>query len=78
MSKDYQPRYLLYCAAKGNTPEQQAEKDRALYPGGYMCGYMLWVREQVQAFAAAGGKMLGGFVYDQKEFSEFLKGRVAA
>lgn len=36
-----------------NTPEQQLEKDEKEWPGGKMCGYMLWVdKVRVEFFGA--------------------------
>jgi len=43
---EYQPKYLAYCAANGNTPEQQLKADANAYPGGKMCGFILWVTRQ--------------------------------
>ncbi len=42
--KSYNPRYLEYCEAHGHAgdPEGQLAADRERYPGGCMCGYILW------------------------------------
>lgn len=44
------PRYLSYCAAHGNTPDQQHAADDAAWPGGIMCGFILWIGEQWSVF----------------------------
>ena len=45
------PRYLAYCAAHGwRTPEAMLEHDKKLYPGGCMCGFILWMNEQWSDF----------------------------
>lgn len=42
--KRWNPRYLAYAKAYGETdPETMMERDRARYPGGHMCGFMLWM-----------------------------------
>lgn len=53
----YQPRYVAYCAAHGNTPEQQIAADRKAWPGGCMAGFILWISEQWRAWAAERGGM---------------------
>lgn len=42
----HQPRYLAYCRSQGNAPDRQLEVDREAWPGGVMCGYMLWIRKR--------------------------------
>lgn len=40
-------RYLAYCRATGGlTPDETLERDRARWPGGPMCGAILWVQER--------------------------------
>ena len=39
---NYNPRYVRYAEAHGNTPEKQMEADRVRWPGGCMCGFILW------------------------------------
>lgn len=46
------PRYAAYSRAHNRTPEDQLEHDRKAWPGGIMCGYVLWNREQLLAFGA--------------------------
>ena len=39
------PRYLAYCADTGGlSPEDTLARDREEWPGGVMCGFMLWIR----------------------------------
>lgn len=42
----YQPRYIAYCRANGNTPQAQDVADRQLWPGGLMCGFILWTQNK--------------------------------
>lgn len=37
------PRYQAYARAQGRTPAQQLEHDRLRWPGGCMCGFILWI-----------------------------------
>lgn len=46
----YQPRYLAYCASQGRSPEAQLAHDRQEFPGGVMCGYILWIGAQWAAW----------------------------
>lgn len=52
------PRYLAYCKAHGNTPEAQHAADGAAWPGGIMCGFILWIGERWRAFEAHKGARL--------------------
>ena len=40
--KEWNPRYLAYCRANHNNPDQQILLDRIKYPGGHMTSFMLW------------------------------------
>lgn len=42
-SLEYQPRYLAYCKANGNTPEEQKQADEEIWPGGRMTGFICWI-----------------------------------
>lgn len=44
------PVYVAYAKAHGCTPEDMLEHDSNAWPGGCMCGFMLWVSEQKQKF----------------------------
>lgn len=51
MTEKYQFRYLVYCRKNGNnTPEEQLKIDENKYPGGLMCGFILWIREKINEF----------------------------
>lgn len=44
------PRYLRYCEVHGKTPEEMSAHDDEAWPGGKMCGFMLWISAAWQAF----------------------------
>ncbi len=40
----WNPRYLAYCYAHGvPDPDAMLELDRERWPGGVMCGFILWI-----------------------------------
>ena len=43
---EYNPRYLEYCKAHGKTFDNMLKADRIKYPGGCMCGFILWMSEK--------------------------------
>jgi hypothetical protein len=43
------PLYQEYCDAHEMTPEQMMAHDRLKYPGGRMCGFMLWCMRRKKA-----------------------------
>lgn len=38
----WNPRYVKYAAANGMSPKRMLRHDRRRYPGGCMCGFLLW------------------------------------
>jgi hypothetical protein len=55
----WNPRFLAYCRAHGRSPAAMLAHDEELWPGGKMCGFMLWLREQWKNWADARGGMPG-------------------
>ena len=53
---EWNPRYICYCFAHGNTPQQQYSVDRKRWPGGMMCGFILWNEEMISLFSRMHGK----------------------
>src|SRR3546814_1417909 len=47
----YSPRYVAYASEHGRSPEQQLEHDREAWPGGLMCGFILWSNERLAEYA---------------------------
>lgn len=48
-------RYLAYAAAHGLDPEAQIVADRQRWPGGSMCGFILWIGERWREWALETG-----------------------
>jgi hypothetical protein len=73
--KDWNPRYLYYVASQGDrTPEAQMEHDRVEYPGGRMCGFILWISGRRQKFLREHPEAFIGFgISDQPLWDSFLK-----
>lgn len=63
------PRYIAYCTAHGNTPEQQAAADEIAYPGGRNCGFILWMSVKLSAYK----KSLGRKWYDSLTTAEIAE-----
>lgn len=76
--KPWNPRYLAYCRWHGKNPEGMDAHDRAAWPGGNMCGFMLWTRERIQeAYKAIPDAFIhGGGLVDHDRYDEWLTGRV--
>lgn len=52
----YQPRYVAYCVAQGRDPDAQLAHDSEAWPGGCMCGFMLWIGERWNEWEKLFGK----------------------
>jgi hypothetical protein len=42
--------YLAYCKYHKNGPVEQLQKDTIKWPGGKMCGYILWISKMKRKF----------------------------
>ena len=75
---NWNPRYVAYCTAHGNTPEAQLKADVEKYPGGYMAGFILWMAEKARKFSKQRGLDHDGFGYflcrneGQDEYTKWL------
>lgn len=55
-AREWNPRYLAYCRATGGaSPYATLARDRMQYPGGSMCGFILWISRQWRAWRAETG-----------------------
>ena len=72
--KDWNPRYVIYALAHGNTPDVMLAKDKERYKGGCMCGFILWVNRHVELFRASNPRcFVGPYIQDQDAFTDYLK-----
>lgn len=51
----WNPRYLTYCRSHGKTVDQMLIDDELRYPGGIMCGFILWGQKHWRDFHAETG-----------------------
>ena len=71
--KDMNPRYVAYAKLNGKTPAEMLESDRETWPGGCMCGFILWISENERSFFRMHPEAyVGRSIRDQKKFDEFL------
>lgn len=72
----WNPRYVAYARAHGNTPEYQSALDRERYPGGRMAGYLVWVSANWREWHADTGRgPLPLTAADHAEFDAWLLAR---
>jgi len=72
-------RYVRYARVHGNTPERQLEADQERFPGGSMCGFILWMTAAWRTFSASYNchdysqvTLRLGFTECHRLFNEFL------
>ena len=68
------PRYVAYASAHGKTPDEMMKHDRIAWPGGCMCGFILWIDEQKQLFwkVEPSAFLDRHTIYDQDAWTKFL------
>jgi hypothetical protein len=72
----WNPRFVVYAISQGRMPEQQLEHDTKEFPGGKMCGFILWMNSQWRAyFELRGWKRTGAdeHILSQEDHAEFDK-----
>ncbi len=79
---DWNPRYLCYCYANGETdPEAMLTADETRHPGGRMVGFLLFIAEEKRAFYAAHPQAFldrGWTIGDQSAWDAWLTSRYPA
>ena len=48
--KAFTREFTAYATAQGRLPDAQIEHDKEAYPGGCMCGFILWMSKKLAAF----------------------------
>lgn len=78
---EWNPRYVAYAAAHGRTPKEQSDYDKERWPGGCMCGFILWINKAWGVWSEESGEKPdsgGRFWPDQhKRFDAWLPGYAA-
>jgi hypothetical protein len=71
--KDLNPRYLAYCHANGKTVEEMKAFDEKKYPGGRMCGFIIWMFPLIMNFKKKHPEhCVGERIRDQKAFDNYI------
>lgn len=66
----WNPRYEAYARAHGRAPEAMLEHDDERWPGGKMCGFMVWVSQRKQEWMKLHGRKGDlGLVSDEDQAS---------
>jgi len=55
-SGEWNPRYTAYAQTHGLGEEAMLEQDRARWPGGKMCGFILWIGWAWQEYEPDAGR----------------------
>lgn len=67
---EYQSRFVAYAKAHGLEPEKMIESDRKRWPGGAMCGFILWLGSRWAEWGSARGltKIGGGWLRNKRYY----------
>jgi len=84
MSGEFQPRYIEYARDHGLTPDRMLARDKRDWPGGCMCGFILWTGERIQEckeqhpefFIADPGSSKPRDLWNHVAYDVWLKARV--
>lgn len=68
------PRYLAYCKNQKLSPENCLKRDEKRWPGGVMCGYILWMDKKKSEFRKKHPEGMYDYwlISDQDLFTKFL------
>lgn len=73
-TEKFQPYYIAYAKAGGRTPESQLAHDKVRWPGGCMCGFILWISANKTVFRKKNpSAFMGDSIRDFTAWGEFLK-----
>lgn len=72
---EYTREYLAYCKFHGKTPEEMMSSDSKRFPGGVMCGFIVWFSEVRQKFRACHPEcFIGDNISDHEAKIRFMEG----
>lgn len=73
----YNPRFVSYARSHGRTVEEQLAHDSEEFPGGCMCGFILFIAGQIKAFRKARPDcFVGPYVANQTAFTQFIENSI--
>lgn len=80
MSAPWNPRYAAYARAHGRAPEDMLTHDRSAWPGGPMCGFILWMSRRWRDWRSLRSKRHDEILSadDYADFDRWLAGTVPA
>lgn len=70
----WNPRYVAYAKEHGKTPEEMLAHDEVAWPGGKMCGFMIWINDRWTEFCLLNPDVKRKFLTEQdhKDFDKWL------
>lgn len=79
MSRSWNPRYYAYATSHGRKCEDMLTFDKKKWPGGKMCGFILWIREQWNVWSEESGEIKDGHwsTTQHKKFDQWLQESLA-
>jgi len=70
----YNPRYIAYAKSNGFEPKEMFRIDKNLYPGGSMCGFILWISKMRREFKKTSPQsFLDDTLIDQNKFTKWME-----
>ncbi len=69
----WNPRFVLYATSQGRKPQEQIDHDKTAWPGGCMCGFILWMAPLIRGFKdACPEHCVGDMIRNQDAFDLWL------
>ena len=71
----WNPHFVAYAKKHGRTPEAQMEHDQKEFPGGCMCGFILWIADMKRKFYTINRDAFVDqwSIWDHKAWGQFLQ-----
>ena len=71
MDGNWNPRFVAYASAHGRTPEAMLEHDTEAWPGGKMCGFILWIKSAWSEWYIRKGFSRRDYIKTQADHADF-------
>jgi len=65
------PYYVAYAKTHGKTPDEMLAHDKECWPGGKMCGFMLWMSGRWKKWHADRGLVRHEYVLTAEDHTNF-------